>query len=409
MKVQTVSKNKVNTLLSGVCFVVVGLQGVLGAADWPNYRGPNYDGISKETGWIAKWPAGGPKVLWKASLGTGFATMTVVGNRVYATGNIDNKDILYCFDADTGKEIWKQSYQCPLFAKNHEGGPSATPTVVGDVVYIFSKNGDVICFKSATGEIVWHKNLNKELGMPHPTWYFASSPFITDGLIILNAGDAGIALKTGDGSAVWQSGKNPASYATAVPFTIGDKKCVVICGTAEVMGVEVLTGKILWRYPWKTDYGINAADPIVAGDKIFISSGYNRGCALLKIIADGVAEVWKNKSMRNHFNSSVFWEGYIYGFDESTLKCLDFKTGQEKWAQEGLGKGSLMLADGIMIILSEKGELVTAKATPEKFEKISSAQILTGKCWTVPVLANGRIYARNAAGQLVCVDVRKQG
>jgi outer membrane protein assembly factor BamB len=277
------------------------------------------------------------------------------------------------------------------------------------LVYTYSKNGDAVCFKAATGEVVWHKKLNKELGIATPTWYFASSPFVVDGLVILNAGVGGIAIKANDGSIVWQSGKNPAAYATAMPFSVGGQNGVVIEAPEEVLGVEIATGKILWRYPWKTDYGANAADPIVVGDMMFVSSGYNKGCALLKISANGVTEVWKNKNMRNHFSSSILWEGYIYGFDESTLKCLDFKTGQEKWAQEGLGKGSLMLADGIMIILSEKGELLTAKASPEKFEKISSSQILTGKCWTVPVLANGRIYARNAAGQLVCVDVRKQG
>jgi outer membrane protein assembly factor BamB len=299
-----------------------------------------------------------------------------------------------------------------LNAKQHEGGPAATPTVAGDSIYTFSKDGDVICFRSAAGQIVWHKNLHKELGIAYPTWYFASSPFVTDGFIILNAGDAGIALKTNDGSVVWQSSKGPASYATAVPFTIGNKKGVIISAPEEIIGVEVDTGKILWRYPWKTDWGINAANPIVVGDEVFISSGYNQGCALLKMNTDGVREVWKNKNMRNHINSSVLWKGYIYGFDgqaggRGALNCIDYANGDEKWSQSGFGTGSLMLADGVLIILSERGKLVTAKASPEKYEELSSAQILTGKCWTMPVLANGLIYARNAAGDLVCVDVRK--
>ena len=395
-----------------VCIVALGVCGIARPADWPNYRGPNYDGISRETGWLTTWPAEGPKILWKAPIGTGFATTAVSGGRVYAMGNINDNDILYCFDAETGKEIWKQSYPCPIFAKDHEGGPGATPTVVGDSVYTFSKNGDAICFKAATGQVVWHKNLNKELGIALPTWYFASSAFVADGLLILNAGDGGIALKPSDGSVVWQNGKGQAGYATAVPFTAGGKKCVVIFGAKEIMGVEVATGKILWRHPWKTSYDVNAADPLVVGDAVFVSSGYNKGCARLTIGPDiiGVTEVWNNKKMRNHFSSSLLWEGYVYGFDEDTLRCLDFKTGQEKWAKDGLGKGSLTLADGTLIILSERGKLVTAKASPQKFEEVSSAQILSGKCWTVPVLANGRIYARNnSPGLLVCVDVRKKG
>jgi len=187
---------------------------------------------------------------------------------------------------------------------------------------------------------------------------------------------------------------------------MGSEKCVVIVGSTEIFGLVAATGKVLWKFPWKTDYDINAADPIISGDTVFVSSGYNHGCALLKIEGGNVTDVWRNKNMRNHFNSCVLWDGYLYGFDESTLRCLDFKTGEVKWSQEGLGKGSLMIADGKLIILSERGKLVIAPASPEGFKELASVQILMGKCWTVPVLANGKIYARNNPdGQLVCVDV----
>jgi len=402
MKLRRTSKNCVLAMVLGFGVWVVTAEG----ADWPNFRGPNHNGISTETGWSATWPKDGPKVLWKATLGTGFCSIAVSGGRAYSMGNVDNKDILYCFDASTGKEIWKQSYPCPLFKKDHEGGPSATPTVDGDSVYTFSKNGDALCFKAANGQIVWQKNLPKELGIKYPTWYFASSAFVADNLIILNAGTAGIALNKTDGKVVWQSGNGPPGYATAVPFMMGSEKCVVIVGSTEIFGLVAATGKVLWKFPWKTDYDINAADPIISGDTVFVSSGYNHGCALLKIEGGNVTDVWRNKNMRNHFNSCVLWDGYLYGFDESTLRCLDFKTGEVKWSQEGLGKGSLMIADGKLIILSERGKLVIAPASPEGFKELASVQILMGKCWTVPVLANGKIYARNNPdGQLVCVDV----
>ena len=380
------------------------------AADWPNYRGASYDGISSETGWSATWPAAGPKILWKYSLGTGFASMAVSDGKVYATGNIDDNDFLYCLDAATGAEIWKKSYPCPLYKKNHEGGPCATPTIDGDAVYTFSKDGDAIRFKAATGEIVWHKNLNKELGIKHPTWHFSSSPFVSGDLVIYNAGPYGIALKKADGSVAWESGKGACGYTTAVPYEIGGQKGIVMAVRNELVGVNPVTGKVLWKFPWKTSYDINAADGIVSGDTIFISSGYNKGCALVKISDGNVEKVWQNRNMRNQINCSVLWEGCIYGFDGQVggggkLTCLDLATGEKKWTQGGMGTGSLMIADGKLIILGEKGKLVIAAASPQEYKELASAEILTGKCWTYPVLANGRIYARNAAGQLVCVDV----
>ena len=396
-------------LFIGVCLVGLGYYSSAGAADWPNWRGPNYNGISKETGWVAAWPQEGPKVLWRASVGTGFSSIAVSNGRVYAMGNINDRDILYCFEADTGKEIWRQSYPCPLFKKQHEGGPAATPTVHGDAVYTFSKNGDTIRFDVATGKVVWHRDITKELGVKHPTWYYAGSPFIVDDLVILNAGTSGIALNKADGSLRWKNGNGPPGYATAVPYTTESKKCVAIFGAKEIVGLVATTGKRLWRFPWKTPYDENIVDPIISGDTVFVSSGCGVGCALLKIEDGNVTKVWRNKNMRNHLNSSVLWQGYLYGFDENELKCLDFKTGHVRWSHKGLGKGSLMIADGKLIILGEKGKLVIAKASPGKFEELAAARVLTGKCWTVPVLANGRIYARNAKGQLVCVDVRGKG
>jgi len=380
------------------------------AADWPNYRGPNHDGVSSETGWVSTWSKDGPKVLWKRSIGIGFASMSVSNGRVYATGNVNDNDIVYCLDADTGKEIWKKSYPCPLYSKSHEGGPCATPTIDGNAVYTFSKDGDAIRFNAATGDIVWHRKLNKELGLKHPTWHFAGSPFIAGDLVIYNAGTYGTALNKNDGSVVWQNGKGASGYSTAVPYEIAGQKSLVMAVCKELVGLNPVTGKVLWKLPWKTAYDINAADAIIAADTIFISSGYNKGCALLKISVGDVTKVWQNKNMRNHINCSVLFEGHIYGFDGQVggggkLTCIDLATGEKKWSKGGMGTGSLMIADGKMIILSEKGTLVIAEASAEGFKELASAEILTGKCWTVPVLANGRIYARNAAGQLVCVDV----
>jgi outer membrane protein assembly factor BamB len=400
--------------LAGVMAGVIGLGINAWAGDWPNYRGPDYNGISKETSWRSTW-AESPKVIWKASLGIGFSSVTVSAGRVFTTGNVNkDTDVVYCFDAVTGKELWRRSYPCPLYPKYYDGGTSATPTVEGDAVYVFSKNGDVLRLNSGTGEVVWQKNLSKDLGLRFPEWYFASSPLLVDDLVLLNAGTSGIALKKTDGSVVWQSGKDEAGYATAVPYVSGGQKCVVLFGSNKVFGLVAATGKVLWEHPWKTDPPVHAADPIVQdANAVFISSGYGHGCALLKIAGSTVTEAYNSKAMKNMVASSVLWKGALYGFDgqvggSGKLVCLDFITGQVKWSQAGMGTGSLMLADGKLIILSEAGKLVIAGASPDKFEELASAQVLQGKCWTVPVLANGRIYCRNSKGDVVAVDVRRK-
>jgi outer membrane protein assembly factor BamB len=380
------------------------------SADWPNWRGPNYNGISDEAGWSTTWPEDGPKIAWKTSIGTGFASMAVSDGRVYAMGNIGDKDILYCFDEKTGKEIFRYSYPCPLFNKQHEGGPAATPTVSGDSVYVFSKQGDVLRINAETGEVIWHKELSKDPGVKPPRWFFAGSPFVMDGMVILNAGKSGIALKVSDGSVAWQNSTEGAGYSTAMLCTVNGKKCILLFGDKEFVCVESATGKQLWQKEWRTNYGVNATTPIVDGNNVFISTGYNYGCAVLRIGPDGVREVWRNKNMSNHINSSLLWEGHIYGFDGQAggggkLTCIDYRNGEVKWSQSGLGTGSLMLADGKLIVLSERGKLVIVEASPDGYKELASAQILSGKCWTVPTLANGRIYARNAAGDLVCIDV----
>jgi len=412
MMLKKVTEGYLRIMVCGlsICALAVCFCGAAGAADWPHWRGPDYNGISNETGWTAAWPEDGPKVLWQAELGTGFASMAVSKGRVYAMGNIDDNDILYCFDAKTGSRIWKKSYPCPLYPKMHEGGPCATPTVDGDAVYTFSKNGDAIRFNAETGEIVWHKNLSKELGVKPPEWYFAGSPLPAGDLVIFNAGTYGTALNKTDGRIVWQNGKEAGGYATGVPFSIGGRPCVAMLVCREFVGLNPATGEVLWKIPWKTSYDINAADTIVSGDKVFISSGYNKGCSLYKIAGDNLTEIWQNKNMRNQVNSSVLWKGHLYGFDgdvggRGKLACVNFENGEIRWSQDGMGTGSLMLADGKLIILGESGKLVIAEASPQKYQELASAQILTGKCWTVPVLANGRIYARNAGGRLVCLDV----
>ena len=390
---------------------------VVDAADWANWRGPDYNGISAEKDWDPMKIKEDVEPLWRASIGTGFSTISVSNGRVYAMGNTGVKgedeskhaDVVFCFDAETGKEIWKHTYPQRLDPKYYEGGTLASVTVEGGKVYTISKDGEAFCLDAEKGKVIWHKSFMKGLGFKRTTWGQSGSPLIIDNLVIYNVGGKGIALNKKDGSVVWESGKAPSGYATAVPFMAGGQKCIALFGFKDIIGLVAATGKELWRYPWKTKHDVNAADPIIVGDMIFVSSGYGEGCGLLKIQGGKVSEVWRNKNIRNKMNGCVLWEGYIYGVDEGgELRCLDYKTGRLVWAQKEFGQGSLMLADGKLIVLGEKGNLVIAEPTPDGYKVISKANILSFKCWSVPVLANGRIYARNANGDMVCLDVKKK-
>ncbi len=402
----------------GVVFLLNMASSALGE-DWPQWRGPDSNGISSETGWLGNWPATGPKILWKKEIGRGFATMSISKGRVYAMGNTakskndaNQKDVVFCFDADTGREIWKFSYDCPLLPRNHEGGPCATPTVSGKYVYTFSKQGQVHCLDAVTGEKIWARNLQQEEGLKPPTWYFSGSPTIYGDLVLLDAGAAGIALDRNTGNTVWKSASAGAGYSTPVIAQVNGKDIVGLFVQKNFLGVDPKNGKQILKFPWKTSYDVNSADPIFSGNTVFISSGYGTGGAVLKISGNQCSKVWRNKEMKNQCNGSVLWQGYIYGFDgqvggKGILKCIEYQTGDNRWEHKGLGTGSLMLADNKLIILGESGKLVIAEATPAGYKPLRQAQILTGKCWTMPVLANAKIYARNAEGTLVCVDTKK--
>jgi len=392
------------------------LSGAARADDWPNWRGPNHDGISQETGWDPSKLKDGPDFLWRKQIGNGFASLAVSDGRVYAMGNTgkegeknenEQKDVLWCLDAKTGEELWQHAFLSPLQPRNHEGGPSATPTVEAGRVYTVSKHGQVFCLDAGSGAVMWQKHVAKERGFEPPTWAFSGSPIVVDDLVVLNMGAHGLALHKTSGELAWANEKGPAGYASAVPYRWQGKSCAAILGHRELYAVAVATGEVLWKRPWTTLHDENIPDPIISGDRLFISTGLGTGSALFEMSDGGLKELWSHKELQNWLNGSVLWQEHIYGVDnkDQTLKCLDFQTGVVKWAHGNLGVGSVMLAGGRLIALSDKGKLVVANAVPSGYTELASAQILEGKCWTVPVLSNGRIYARNATGDLVCVDV----
>ena len=383
------------------------------ADDWPVYRGPQHNGVTAESGWTQQWPDQGPKIAWKATVGLGFSSMVVGGGRLYSVGHANEADTIYCLNAETGKEIWKHSYPADIGAKYYEGGTTGTPTIEGDRVYWLSKWGDLFAFEAATGKILWNSQVQKETGIRVPDWGFTGAPFIFKDLLILNMGETGVAINKNTGKVAWRSADKNAGYSTPVPLAGGAEPLVVLGSAQGYVAVNPATGKEVWRIKWLTEYGVNAADPIVAGDKLFISTGYGKGAGLFDLTQNPPKSVWTSKVLRTQLNPGVLFEGHVYAMDGDTgdkgpFKCVEVATGKEKWAERGFGTGGVILADGKLVALSASGELFVAPASPERFKPSARAQVLGGKCWTAPVLANGRIYCRNSRGEIVCVDVRKE-
>lgn len=384
----------------------------LPAADWPVYRGPTHDGISTETDWNDSFSGDGPPLLWETEVGLGFASFSVAKGRVFTTGHADGKDTVYAFDAITGAPLWRHSYPADLGDKYYEGGTSATPTVEAGRVYHLSRWGDVFCFDAADGRVVWSKNVQKETNAKIPDWGYAGSPMPHGDLLLLNVGQSGLALNKATGKTIWHSPNGSAAgYSTPFPLQ-GYPGVFVLAAEDAYHAVSAADGALLWSVPWKTRYGVNAADPVQSGALLFISSGYNRGAALWKL-GDGQPEMlWENKNLKNQFNSSVLIDGHLYGIDDdeskkASLRCIELTTGNLKWEERSIGFGALTAANGRLVMITEKGELVIAMASPANFAEISRAQVLGGRCWTTPVLANGLLYLRNSAGHVKCLDLRQ--
>lgn len=389
-------------LLSGGAALLTGAAAA-SAADWPQWRGPRRTGHSTETGWLTRWPVGGPKRLWTAQVGEGYSAVSVVGNRAYTLGNSGGQDVVVCLHADTGKQLWRYAYPC---GPGDYGGPRATPDVDGPNVYTLSREGLALCLNALTGKVVWQNQLQRATRAEFPQWGFAGSPLVYGNKVIYNVGTHGVAVDKLTGKLLWQTGGGKAGYAAPVAYNLGRQWAVAIFTGKGLVGVNPDNGRRLWEHPWQTSYDVNAADPIFNGDTVFISSNYNRGGALLRLEGARPRVVWENRNMRNHFNTSVLVGSALYGNDENTLKCLDLATGQERWRSRGIDKGGLIAADGKLIVLTGRGELVLAAATPDRYSELARARVLSGETWTHPVLANGRIYCRNHGGELACLDVR---
>ncbi len=381
------------------------------AADWPNWRGPQRDGTSAEKG--LKFDA--PKVLWQKNVGAGFSAMSVVGGRAYTMGHTEGKDEekVLCLEPRTGKELWAYAF------KTEVGGPRSTPTVADGVVYTLNAKGIVNALNAETGAKIWSKDLGTELGLKSHRHGFSGSPVIDGDLLLLNVGKDGTALNKKTGQVIWTTGKEPAGFASPVPFALaGGRRGAMMFGSQGLTAVDLKDGKRLWHYKWQTRDDQNIADPIVDGDKVFISSGYYQGCAMLQFTADSVKEVWRNTSMRNYWVTCIYDKGKIYGFDNAhdqagsreSFRCIAPPNRKELWVKPWPSFASLIMVDGKLVIVTDKGALLTVAASPDKYTELTRVQPkglqLSGLCFTAPSLAGKLLFIRTDKGEAACLELQ---
>jgi outer membrane protein assembly factor BamB len=409
-----------------VLFVIVPLSN---GDDWPRWRGPNGDGISAETDWDPQALAQGPKISWRTTVGMGYSNVAIKDNRLYTMGRKSRENAVFCLNAETGKKLWQYSFES--FSE-----PQATPAIDGESVYSLSYEGHLYCFNARKGKVQWYKHLVEEYKVVRPGYGFAGSPVVEGNLLIITGNSYGIALEKSNGKIVWTSppcegaferpDQSGSEYATPVIYTAKDKRHALIFDTLGLHSIDVETGTPNWFHRWPSDKNpgwANATDPIFFDNKIFISTfGYTSvdvGCALLDIGSGKPKVLWQNKNMSNYFSTCVLMDGYLYGCHgdvnagRGVLRCLDTKSGKIVWEKD-FGKPLCLNAAGTeLLILGENGVLYIAKASPQGYKEISRAQVFENKgpvkvkCWTPPILCNGRIYCRDGMGNLVCVDIKK--
>lgn len=376
------------------------------AEDWPQFRGPQRNGTSPEKAWKATWPGDIP-VAWKAEVGLGFSSVVVSKGLAATAGHAKGQDTIFCFEATSGKPLWKHSYPAELGDKFFEGGTTGTPTFDGNRLYWLSRWGDLLALDATTGKLLWQTQIHKETGAPIPTWGFTGAPLVLGNQLLLNVGEAGAAVDKLSGKLLWKSAPKDAGYSTPLPM--GD---LVLLGNAKAyLAVHAKTGAEAWRLRWLTEYGVNAPDPVLAGERLFLSTGYGKGGALFQLTDNTPSEVWKTKKLKTQMNAALLHEGHLYGVDGDTtqkasLKCLELATGEEKWSEPGFGSGGVILANGHLLALSGNGEVLIARATPAEFKPTARTQVFGPKAWTAPVLANGLLYCRNNRGELVVLNLR---
>jgi outer membrane protein assembly factor BamB len=371
---------------------------------WTDFRGPNRDGRYEEMPISTKWPAQGLQQLWKQPVGIGYASFVVADGRAYTIEQRRKQEFVTAYDVETGRELWAQGWNAEYTDETGDG-PRSTPTWDNGKIYALGATGELRCLDAKSGSIIWGKNILRENGAQNLPWAMAASPLVVDDKVIVLPGGASnnsvVAYNKNNGAPVWKALSDRQGYVSPMLVTLAGRRQIVVVSSSRIVGLAPENGSLLWSQSWDTDNGINVSQPLVVDNNhFFISSGYGKGAALIEVSGSGNSftskAIWENINMKNKFNSSVLHQGYIYGLDEGILTCVDVKTGERKWKGGRYGYGQVLLASGHLIVMTDAGELVLVRATPDQHSEIARFAALQGKTWNYPAIAGGRLLVRNA-------------
>jgi outer membrane protein assembly factor BamB len=374
------------------------------AAEWFQWRGPERDGHSAETGLLQQWPQGGPSRVWQTTgAGEGYSSFSSSQGRLYTQGARGNTEYVMAFDAVSGKKLWETA-NGNRFRNEQGDGPRGTPTVDGDRVYAFGGSGELSCLDPATGKKIWSVNVVNTFGGDVPYWGYSESPLIVGDRIVLNAGGRRasiVAINKMDGKSIWQNHNDEAGYSSPMLLRTGSLQQVVFFTGQRGLAVDPRDGRLLWSYNRASNGTANIATPVIRGTRVFFSSAYGTGAGLVQVKAAGAIaaaeEMYFTREMRNHHSSSVLVDNTLYGFSDSILTALNFETGQMAWRDRSVGKGSLIYADQRLYLYSENGVAGLAEASPAGYRERGRFSILAegAPTWSHPIITGGKLILRD--------------
>ena len=387
------------------------------SSDWPQWRGPDRNGVSRETGLLQEWPRTGPRVAWTASqLGEGFGSVAAAGDRVFVQGARARQSVISSLDRTTGKLVWSAPIG-PSRTNDRGSGPRSTPTVDGDRLFVLTENGDLASMQGADGTVVWRRNILQEFGGRNIGWLISESPLVDGNRVIVSPGGRGagmVALDKATGKTIWTTKElnDEAGYASPVVADVqGVRTIMTLTGNAAV-GVRASDGKVMWRYGNVANNTANITTPVYVDGQVFFTSAYGTGGALLGLRATGqeirAQEIYFTGNMQNHHGGVVVVGGYLYGYNNSILTCLEFATGKVMWRDRSVGKGTVAYADGHLYILSENNVVGLVEASPKGYREKGRFTIADQgwPSWAHLAISGGRLYVRNQ-GVLSSYDVRR--
>ncbi|BDC51261.1 hypothetical protein F183_A35770 [Bryobacterales bacterium F-183] len=389
-----------------ICFLTATAL-LLAEQDWPAHRGTERDGVYKGD----SRPTPSWRVHWKVPVGNGYAGVSIAAGKVFTIEQRKKQEVAAAYDLATGKVLWLNSWDADFNSFLGGDGPRSTPTFDAGVVYCQGAQGELRALDATTGRLIWRHNILQENGGKAAPYGVSVSPLIAGNLLITHAGGKNaksiVAYEKTTGKLAWGALGDDPAYASPMLVTLNGIQQALAMTATRTVGLDPAKGTLLWEFPWATSYDVNAAQPVLIGnDRMLISSGYGHGAALIEVKNGKAITIWENKLLKNKFNSSVYFNGFVYGLDENILSCIDVATGQRKWkgGRYGYGQVALLAKQGQLLITAESGEVALVKADPAQFQELSKAQILRDKTWNQPALAEGKLVVRNQK-EMACVSL----